>query len=405
MRHALGILFYLLLLTATPASTSEFVSTVSPSAPVPAAEPSPTISALPAADPVQPAAPAVRPIGDYRLNFGDRLVISVFKQPDLQFIGVIPPSGRIMFPMLGSLQLQGRTGEEISAVITAQLKENEFVTNPFVTVQVTDLAPMYVYVRGAVQKPAAVQLPVGHALRVTQLLAAAGGVLEGQAVKEKVQLIHYNDDGVSVQQTEINLTSLEAQYDFSRDPALQNGDEVFVPPKLPPRIIVIGAVALPQTVEIPEGRRVTLSEAIAKCGGLSEKADSASVQLQLAAAPTNGMLKVDLDKVLSGDITDIELADGDRVYIPTVDGIVVSGRVKEPGVVYARPGVTMTVTRALSMSGGFISYASRNEVYVIKKGSIKPLRVDVGNILKTGDLTDDMELNPGDVVIVPEGIW
>jgi protein involved in polysaccharide export with SLBB domain len=307
--------------------------------------------------------------------------------------------------MLGSLTLQGRTAEEIAAEITEQLKHNEYVTNPFVSVQVTDLAPMYVYVRGAVAHPAAVALPIGQGMRVTQVLAAVGGLLEGNAVKEKVQLIHYNEDGISVQKTDVNLADLEREYNFDRDPALQNGDEVYVPHKLVPRVIVIGAVSVPQTVEIPEGRKITLSEAIAKCGGLDEKADSSEVQLQFAAATAQGMLQIDLGQVLSGARPDYELADGDRVYVPTVDGIVVQGRVKEPGVVYARTGVKMTVTRALSMAGGFISYASRNEVYVIKKGSLKPVKVDVGNILKTGDLTDDMELKPGDVVIVPEGIW
>ncbi|MGH7145511.1 MAG: SLBB domain-containing protein [Planctomycetota bacterium] len=359
-----------------------------------------------------PAAPAVAVLPpdastgtDYRLNYGDQIVIQVFRQPDLQFTGVVPPSGSIMFPMLGSMQVEAKTTNEIAQEIGATLRHDEYVTAPFVTVQVTALAATYVYARGAVAHPAAVQLPVGQAMRLTQLLAAVGGVIDGQAYKDRVQLIHYAQNGASATTTTVDVEDLESNYDYRRDPILQPGDEVYVPPMVPPRVIVLGAVTQAQTVDIPEGRKLTLSEAIAKCGGLADKSDSEVVDLQLASAPGGKMMTINLQKILDGTAPDFELADGDRVYVPTIDGIVVSGQVKEPGVVYGRPGEKMTVTRALSMSGGFISYASRNEVYVIKRGSMKPIQVDVGTILKTGDMSTDVELSPGDVVIVPEGIW
>lgn len=371
--------------------------------PSPAGQPATDRQAASAATAAAETPAAILPT--YPLKYGDQVLIEVFKQPDLRFAGVVPPSGRILFPMIGQLQLHGRTAEQIADEVSAALKKQEFVTQPFVVVQITELAPSYVYIRGAVARPAAVALPVGQSMRLTQLLAAAGGPLEEVAIKERVQVIRFGDEKTPASKMTVNLTQLEADYDFDRDPVLMSGDEVFVPRRLIPRVIVIGAVTNPQAVELADGRKMTLSEAIAKCGGLREEADHSTIQLQLSAATTAGLLTFNLKTILDGKLPDVELSDGDRIYVPTVDGIVVSGRVKEPGVVYARPGVTMTVTRALSMSGGFISYASRNEVYVIKKNSTKPMVVDVGNILKTGDLSNDLELSPGDVVIVPEGIW
>ncbi len=56
------------------------------------------------------------------------------------------------------------------------------------------------------------------------------------------------------------------------------------------------------------------------------------------------------------------------------------------------------------MAGGFTTVASQNAVKVIreKDGKKETLKVPVGYILKTGNVSRDVELEEEDTIVVPE---
>ena len=65
----------------------------------------------------------------------------------------------------------------------------------------------------------------------------------------------------------------------------------------------------------------------------------------------------------------------------------------------------MTLAKAILGSGGFSQFANDSKVKILRKapdGSKQTLIVDVGRILKTGAFEDDVPLENGDVIIVPE---
>ena len=83
----------------------------------------------------------------------------------------------------------------------------------------------------------------------------------------------------------------------------------------------------------------------------------------------------------------------------------VLGEVKSPGA-YPMMG-NVTVLTAITQAGGFTDYAAKNRVSVIRrKGSQKQtIRVNVDKIIKEGDTTYDVILQPGDVVNVPQSAF
>lgn len=113
-------------------------------------------------------------------------------------------------------------------------------------------------------------------------------------------------------------------------------------------------------------------------------------------------------------VTDIEAEVRGRLqrYIPEVvltvsvtgiDGnkIYVLGQVNNPGVFTVNPMVD--VTQALSMAGGTTPFASVNDILVLRRedGEQQTFRFAYGDIERGRNLERNIELQPGDVVIVP----
>lgn len=83
----------------------------------------------------------------------------------------------------------------------------------------------------------------------------------------------------------------------------------------------------------------------------------------------------------------------------------VLGEVKAPGS-YPMLG-NVTVLTAITQAGGFTDYAAKNKVSVIRtKGNNKEtIRVNVDKIIKEGDTSSDVILQPGDIVNVPQSAF
>jgi polysaccharide export outer membrane protein len=87
----------------------------------------------------------------------------------------------------------------------------------------------------------------------------------------------------------------------------------------------------------------------------------------------------------------IELRDGDTIFVPRAETIYVFGQVKSPGA-YAIQKNT-TVLQALSLAGGVTENGAMNRIKVVRilKGEKKELKVKLTDIV-----------SPGDTIIVPE---
>ena len=159
----------------------------------------------------------------YRIQPGDILNVSVWKETDLQADVIVRPDGRMSFPLAGDQVAEGRTVDELRTVLAAKLKK--YVPDPVVTVAVRSLGGNRVYVIGKVARPG--EFPFSRPLDVMQSLTLAGGATSFADVND-IRILRRGDDG--------KQKILSFKYDdvsrgrhLEQNVLLQTGDTVVVP--------------------------------------------------------------------------------------------------------------------------------------------------------------------------------
>jgi polysaccharide biosynthesis/export protein len=90
---------------------------------------------------------------EYRIGATDLLRINVFRVPDLSFEEIrVDASGVIQMPLIGTVQAEGLTPDELSASLAARLGA-QYLRNPQITVTVLEAASQKITVDGAVTQP------------------------------------------------------------------------------------------------------------------------------------------------------------------------------------------------------------------------------------------------------------
>ena len=118
----------------------------------------------------QDTLPTVDP--GYRLGAEDIMLVSVWKDEQLTREVVVRPDGMFSFPLVGDIQAEDRTVEEIRADLVKRL--TKYIPNPNVSVAVMKVLSYKVYVVGRVTKPG--EYLIGHYTDVLQALSLAGGL-------------------------------------------------------------------------------------------------------------------------------------------------------------------------------------------------------------------------------------
>lgn len=116
----------------------------------------------------------------YKIGAQDVLNISVWKDPELTQTVPVRPDGKISMPLLNDVQAAGLTPTELRDHIAEGLKK--FVTDPVVTVIVTQINSQRVYITGEVTRPGAFPLLPG--MTILQALSSAGGFTNFASVKK-----------------------------------------------------------------------------------------------------------------------------------------------------------------------------------------------------------------------------
>jgi polysaccharide biosynthesis/export protein len=109
---------------------------------------------------------------NYIIGAQDVLDISVWKEAELTRASIpVRPDGKISMPLLNDVRAAGLTPNQLAAQITTSLKK--FVTDPQVTVIVTQINSQRVYILGEVTRTGAYPLLPDET--VLQALSSAGG--------------------------------------------------------------------------------------------------------------------------------------------------------------------------------------------------------------------------------------
>ncbi|MDP1769361.1 MAG: polysaccharide biosynthesis/export family protein [Nitrospirota bacterium] len=167
-----------------------------------------------------PIAPDVDP--GYRLGAEDVMLISVWKDEQLTREIVVRPDGMFSFPLVGDIQAEDRTVEDIRLDLVKRL--SKYIPNANVSVAVTKVLSYKVYVVGRVNKPG--EYLIGHYTDVLQALSLAGG-LTPFAAENDIKIVRRIKGR---QQTfPFRYGDVRRGNDLEQNILLQRGDVVMVP--------------------------------------------------------------------------------------------------------------------------------------------------------------------------------
>jgi len=159
---------------------------------------------------------------DYQIGPGDKLNISVWKEPDLSGTVPVRPDGKVSLPLLSDVQAAGITPVKLAGTITERLRQ--YLTDPRVTVIVTEANSRRVYLIGEVVHPGAI--PMLPNMTLLQALSTSGGF--SQFAKIKKMYVLRTDNGKQVK-LPVNYKAAISGQAPDQNIALRPGDTIVVP--------------------------------------------------------------------------------------------------------------------------------------------------------------------------------
>jgi polysaccharide export outer membrane protein len=167
---------------------------------------------------------------DYQVNSGDQLEISVWREAELQREVMVLPDGTISFPLIGTINVAGKTAADIEQEISSKLESN-FVDGavPDVTVTVARTSGLQFSVIGQVRTPGI--FTPGRYVTVLEALSFSGGVNEFASLST---IVVVRKSGKTLTVIPVNLANVlrsksVSAKDVSALPMVQSGDTIIVP--------------------------------------------------------------------------------------------------------------------------------------------------------------------------------
>lgn len=224
----------------------------------------------------------------YVLSTGDKLKIEVFGEEDLSIEVALDETGRVSYPLLGELVVEGKTVRQLEEYIADGLR-GRFLINPKVRVSIVEYRRFFV--NGEVAQPGG--YPYIPNITLRKAIALSGGLTE-RASLDRIYIIRESDPNKKAQQADV-------------DTLITPGDIVTVYEYRP--IFISGEVKKPGSYDFqPE---LTLRKVITLAGGFTPRASEGKIRLIRGKENTDAGIVVPLDYVvLPGDIITV----GERFF-------------------------------------------------------------------------------------------
>ena len=215
----------------------------------------------------------------YTIGRGDILAIVVWDHPELAAGGMnsataladsgapsnaaapgfsVDHMGRIQFPLIGLLGMEGLTAEQARELLTKKLAR--YIAHPNVTLRVQSYRSRRVYVDGEVRTPG-LQAIDDIPMTLVEALNRAGGMTQG-ADQSRI-VVERGDTRYNV-----NLRELIQKGVNPGTILLAHGDVVRVHSREESKVFVSGEVIQPKALTMHNGR-LSLNEALGETGGIS----------------------------------------------------------------------------------------------------------------------------------------
>jgi polysaccharide export outer membrane protein len=212
---------------------------------------------------------------EYVLGAGDVIRVTVFQNPDLTLETRVSENGSITYPLVGNVDVGGKTSELAERAISEKLKTGGFVKDPQVSVLVLQIRGNQVAVLGQVNRPGRYPLETANS-RMSDILALAGGLASTGA--DTVIFTGVRDHRTI--RREIDLASMFLDGRVADDIPLQGGDVLYV--HRAPSFYIYGEVQRPGVYRLE--REMNLMQALATGGGLTAKGTQHGVRVHRRSA-------------------------------------------------------------------------------------------------------------------------
>ncbi len=123
----------------------------------------------------QPIVVEDKTLTDHRLAPLEIIIVDVFGEKDLSREVRVQASGKISFPLLGDVDVAGKTTTEVEKILKDMLGK-DYLVDPQVMVAVKDYRQRYVNMIGQVVKPGAIPLPGEEKWTILDAIGQAGGL-------------------------------------------------------------------------------------------------------------------------------------------------------------------------------------------------------------------------------------
>ncbi len=220
------------------------------------------------------------PQDEYRIGPNDVIRIQVFGEDDLTLESAVSGEGKLNYPLLGMLQVAGRTVEDLQKDLTGRLGSG-YLRNPKVSVSI--IQHRNFYVGGEVKKPGGYAYQEG--LTVEKAITMAGGFAD-KSDKTNVKVTRLRGKGVDVVSPEPDTLIMP--------------DDLIVVAQLQ-KFYVNGEVKRPG--DYPYEKGLTVHKAITMAGGFTDKASTKRVKVLRRISGDEQTIEIPLDApVLPQDI-------------------------------------------------------------------------------------------------------
>lgn len=236
-------------------------------------------------DAAKPASPPQGPppfTAIYQIGPTDVLGIKVFGEDDLSNNFTVDSDGSITFPLIGRVQVAGKTTRQIEEHITTAL-DADFIRKPQVSVEIATYRARSIYVIGEVRNPGRYSIQGPQTL--LEVIAHAGSTTP---TASNTIIVQRYKDGIAAAvsapalpgdtgSAEVMRVSLEDLREgrLTANILLQDNDTIIVPPA--ERYYVSGFVKQPGSFVLRNG--MTVRQAIAEAGGISERGSTRGIKI------------------------------------------------------------------------------------------------------------------------------
>jgi polysaccharide export outer membrane protein len=248
--------------------------------------------------------------GGYRIGARDLLEIRIFGQDKLNTTVRVSEQGKITFPYLGEVPVEGLTASELERRLV-QLLEKNLYRNPEVSVRILEFRSKQVSVLGAVAKQGFIELLGRQTL--LEIITGAGGLMR-DAGKEII-VFRQQPDGTS-SPLRIVVDDLMQKGDPASNIIIEPGDTVMVQVDKSVPIYVSGEVKNPGVLQVLKSRIPTLTQAIVQAGGFTDQARKGKVIVTRRDDRGNTKrIEIDVTRIQSGKDKDFQLEENDAVFV------------------------------------------------------------------------------------------